>query len=216
MRELVPIPSPGVPVFYGEAGLPLIVVVHDWYGRTPGLDPLAAALAHRGFRVAVVDLYDGVCTVDSTSAQSLLQALDVGVALGLIDDTISDARLEGSRRVGVLGFSMGGWLTLLHAQGGSADAVVAYYATLETAEHGVIPNPVLLHLAEYDEWGAGAEPEAFIARLKDHGTPIASHSYIGTQHSFANASIPRLFDANAAALAFARSASYFETHLLGP
>lgn len=213
MPELIPIPSPGVPLYFGRRGDPLVVVLHDWYGRTPGLVPFAEALAHAGFRVAVPDFYDGVCTVDAGDAEALLAALELRQALALIDDVVADARDEGSTRVGVLGFSMGGWLALLHAQGGSADAVVAYYATLGEREDGVIPCPVLLQFAERDDWAEGAEPEAFIARLTDHGTPVTQHSYLGTGHSFANASIPATFDSNAAALAYARSASFLERQM---
>jgi carboxymethylenebutenolidase len=143
-----------------------------------------------------------------------MRALELGDALAEIDDVIATARSEGSEKVGVLGFSMGGWLALLHAQGGEADAVVAYYASLAPEEHGVIPAPVLLHFAETDEWTPDSEPDAFIARLKDHGTPVASHTYLATKHSFANASIADRIDTNAAALAFARSASFLAKHLL--
>jgi carboxymethylenebutenolidase len=212
--ELVPIPSPGIPLFYGEPGHPLVVVLHDWYGRLPSIEPMAQALARIGFRVAVPDLFDGWCTTDPDSAEQLMQGLEVAVALDLIDDVIRDARAEGSERVGVLGFSMGGWLALLHAQGGGADAVVAYYATLGLSEDGVIPNPVLLQFAERDDWVAGADPESFIDRLVDYGTPVERFDYLATKHSFANASIPDLFDANATALAFARSARFLEAHLI--
>lgn len=214
MPDLVPIPSPGLPLYYGEPGAPLVVVVHDWFGRVPSLEPFAKALAHHGFRVAVPDLYDGVCTVNQADAETLMARLDIGEALNIIDDIIGDARAEGSKKIGVVGFSMGGFLTLLHAQGGEADAVVAYYATLEPKEHGVIPSPLLLQFAEYDEWAEGGNPVEFVARLKDHGTPVATHTYWGTKHSFANASIPELVDKNAAALAFARTATFLEKHLL--
>ena len=212
--ELIPIPSPGTPLWFGEPGAPLVVVVHDWYGRTPGLEPLATALAYRGFRVAVPDLFNGVCTIDAGDAELLMRALDLGDALAELDDVIAIARTEGSERVGILGFSMGGWLALLYAQGGEADAVVAYYASLAPEEHGIIPAPVLLHFAEVDEWREGSEPASFIARLKDHSTPVATHTYLATQHSFANSSIASRIDPNAAALAFARSVQFFSNHLV--
>jgi carboxymethylenebutenolidase len=214
MPDLVPIPSPGVPVYYGDSGSPLVVLLHDWYGRLPGLEPYAQALARVGFRVAVPDLYDGVCTVDAGDAEGLADALDLATSLDLIDDVIRDARAEGSERVGVVGFSMGGNLALLHAQGGGADAVVAYYAGLPESAHGLIPNPVLLHLAEFDAYERDEDLDAFIARLKEHGTPVTDHTYIGTEHSFANATIPAFFDANASALAYARTASFLEKYLV--
>ena len=213
MAELVPIPSPGVPLYYGLPGSPLVIVVHDWYGRLPWLDPFADALSGQGYRVVVPDLYDGVCTTDAESAAQLRDGLDPGRALALLDDIVLEARAERSARVGLIGFSMGGWLALLHAQGGDADAVVAYYATLGVEEHGIIPCPVLLQLAEEDDWNVGAEPDSFVARLEDHGTPVTEFVYLGTEHSFANASIAATLDNRAAALAFARTASFFDKHL---
>jgi len=214
MSELVPVPNPGVPDLYGEVGAPLVVLVHDWYGRLPWLKFYAEALTHRGFRVAVPDLYDGLATDNASDAEGLMERLDVATALAEIDDIMQLARAQGSQRIGLVGFSMGGWLALLHAQSGIADAVVAYYATLTAEQHGVIPSPVELHFAEIDEWVDGQDPEAFIDRLKDHGTPVTEYDYPGTVHSFANSTILDTADATAASLAFSRTASFLEKHLL--
>jgi carboxymethylenebutenolidase len=213
MSNRVPVPSPGVPLFFGEPGAPLVVVIHDWYGRLPWLELYAEALASKGFRVVVPDLYNGVCTVDATTAEELMAELDVKTALTLIDDVIDLERTTGSAKVGLVGLSLGGWLALLHAQAGTPDAVVAYYSTLGEADHGVIPSPVLLHLAETDEWEPGADDESFIARLADHGTPVTTHRYAGTVHGFANASVPATANTRAAALAFARTVVFLEKHL---
>jgi carboxymethylenebutenolidase len=214
MTELVPIPSPGVAVHYGQRGAPLVVIVPDWYGRLPWLDPYATALASQGYRVVVPDFYDGFCTVDDETAAELRSGIHTGDALAVLDDIVAEARGQGSVRVGLIGFSFGGWLSLLHAQNGEADAVVAYYATLGSDEHALLPCPVLLNLAEDDEWGAGADPAAFRARLENHGTPVTEFTYLGTTHSFANASMPAIFDSRAAALAFARSTSFLDKHLV--
>jgi carboxymethylenebutenolidase len=214
VAELIPLPSPGIPLWYGEAGHPLVVVLHDSYGRLPSIEPMAEALARIGFRVVVPDLFDGWCTLDAEDGEELFEDLEVAPTLDLLDELIGAARAEGSERVGMLGFSTGGWLALLHAQGGAADAVVAYYATLGLDEDGVIPNPVLLQFAETDQWSAGADPDSFVDRLTDHGTPVETFSYLATTHSFANASIAGLFDPNATALAFARSARFLEQRLL--
>lgn len=214
MTELVRIPSPGVPLFYGEKGDPVAVVLHDMYGRLPGLESFAMALASRGFRVAVPDLYEGFCTVDPATALDLMAHLDIATALAEVDDAVARSQESGDERVGLVGFSLGGWLALLHAQSGAADAVVSYYASLGTDDHGVIPCPVLLQWAEVDEWREGEEPGPFVERLTDHGTPVTEHTYLATRHSFANASLPGKLDASAAALAFARTAVFLEKHLI--
>jgi carboxymethylenebutenolidase len=213
--ELIPLPSPGVPLAFGEAGAPLVVVVHDGYGRLPWLEPFAEALSQRcGFRVLVPDLYDGVATVDDAEAARLMARLDVGVATSAIDDAIATGRGEGASRVGLVGFALGGRLALRHAQSGAADAVAAYSAALGAAEHTLLPCPVLLNLAEVDEWPAGDRPDAFVSALRDHGTPVTVHTSPGTRHAFFNANLPDRVDGPAAALAFARTAVFLEQHLV--
>lgn len=210
---LVPIPSPGIPLEFGTPGLPLVIVLHDWFGRLPWLVPFAEALADRGtFRVLVPDLYDGVATIDDVEAERLADALDVDTALASVDALISAARAAGSERVGMLGFSLGGWLALQAAQRGIADAVVAYYAMVGP-EGGIVPAPVLLHLAETDEYESPDDVAEFIDRLLGDGTPVARHTYAGTVHGFANATRTDLVDTRAAALAFARSTVFLESHL---
>ena len=211
MNDLIPISSPGVPLEFGDNGDPFIILLHDYFGRLPWLLTYAESLARIGFRVAVPDFYNGVATVNPETAESLMGSLDVAMSLAVMNDLIRDAHEQGSHRVASVGFSMGGWLALLHAQGGAVDAVVAYYATLRPEEHGVIPCPVMLNLAERDEWSEGADPESFVGRLKEHGTPVTEHSYLATVHSFANASALSGFNADAAAFAFARSASFSKT-----
>lgn len=191
-----------------------MLVLHDWYGRLPALEFYAEALANAGFRVLVPDLFDGVATTDDAAAETLLAGLDIGSTLTNLDDLVGDAREQGSARVGLVGFSTGGWLALLHAQNGDADAVVGYYASLSAADHGVIPCAVQLHLAQTDSWGAGQDPDEFVGRLREHGTPISSFRYPGTRHGFANATITRVVDADAAALAYSRSARFLQEHLL--
>lgn len=216
MDDPVPIPNPGETLLYGEDGDPIVVVLHDWYGRLPGLGPFAEALAARRFRVLVPDLYGGWCTTDDETAADLLAQLDARSALAMIDSAIEDARASAPHaKVGVVGFAAGGNLALRHAQAGGSAAVVGYYASVTPDEHGVIPCPVLIHWAEQDHWDAGAEPEAFMSRLREHGTPIVSYTYRGTRHSFANASIPDRVDGSAAARAYVHTARFLDEHLRG-
>jgi carboxymethylenebutenolidase len=214
MPGLVPIPSPGVPLEFGDPGAPVVIVLHDGYGRLPWLEPYAAALADRGgLRVLVPDFYDGVATTDDGDAATLMAGLTDDDARDILDAAIGAGLDGGSLRVGLVGFSMGGTIALRAAQRGDADAVVAYCATLGSRDAGILPCPVLLHLAESDDYLPGGEPDVFMARLRDDGTPVASHTYVGTGHSFANATMTEKVDARAAALAFARTTVFLESRL---
>jgi carboxymethylenebutenolidase len=210
---LVSIPSPGVPLEYGSPGQPLVIVVHDWYGRLPWLEAYGSALAHQGFHVRVPDLYNGWATTDDEDATELLGKLDLIRAVNVIGTLARSGRAEGAPRVGVVGFSLGGWLALSQAKSGSIDAVVAYYATLADAEHSVVPCPVQLHFADEDEWEATGNPDSFVERLREDATTVERYLYSGTSHSFANATLPEKVDRNAAALAFARTVTFLEKQL---
>jgi carboxymethylenebutenolidase len=184
------------------------------YGRLPGLEPFAAALADRGgLRVLVPDFYGGVATTDADDAGLLRSRLTDEDARDILDAAIGMGLDVGSERVGLVGFSTGGALALRAAQRGDADAVVAYYATLGADDPGIVPCPVLLHLAEDDEYLPGGDPDDFLRRLRDNGTPVTAHTYSGTGHSFANATLPDAIDARAAALAFARTTVFLESRL---
>jgi carboxymethylenebutenolidase len=214
MGEIAEIPSPGVPELYGDAGLPAAILVPDAYGRLPWLAPYATALADRArLRVLVPDLYQGVATADREEAERLLAEFSLESALGEVLSAIAQARAEGSERIGIVGFGTGGRIALLAAQDGHADAVVAYDATLDIDEHAILPAPVLLELAELAQWLPGADPEGFVDRLRDHGTPVTRHDYAGAHPGFANATVAEAFDARIAALAFARTAVFLEERL---
>jgi carboxymethylenebutenolidase len=200
--------------YYGPTGAPLVVVLHDWFGRLPWLERVALELAAEGLQVAVPDFFDGHTAVDEEGARALIDGIDIAVSLEAVDDIIEEARLYGTERVGELGFSTGGWLALVHAQGGEVDAVVAYYASVAEKHHGVIPCPVLLQYAESDEWEYGGEPQDFYDRLDAHGTPTTHFNYLGTSHHFANASVRATSEPHAAALALARTRAFFAKHLV--
>ena len=201
-------------LYFGEPGAPLVVVVHDWFGRLPWLAQLAMSLASEGLQVAVPDFLDGKSTIDTLEARQLIEGIDIGAALAVIDDIIDEARLYGTEKVGVVGFSTGGWLALVHAQGGEVDAVVAYYASISENHHGIIPCPLLLQYAELDDWEYGGDPVSFTKRLEQHGTPTTLYTYLGTQHHFSNLSVADTADPQAAALAHARTNAFFAAHLL--
>jgi len=213
MADDPPVPPPGATLAFGRPGAPLVVVAHDWHGRLPWIERYGAALAARRLRVLVVDLFAGRTALDDDRAARLMRESAASVSLGMVEDALMQGREEGSARAGVIGFSMGGWLALQTAAGGRVDAVVAYYATLEAAEHGLIPCPVLLHLAEHDSWLAPGAADDFVARLGAHSTPVVRHDYPGTGHGFANAAVERDFAAPSAALAFERTAAFLQEHL---
>lgn len=195
---------------FGEAGKPVVIVSHDWFGRLPWLTTFAEALVAEGFRVLVPDHYDGWATTDPGEAGALMAALDTDEALERLDALITSV---APARVALLGFSLGGRLSIMAASRGGADALVAYYGSAAASEHGIIPCPVLLQLAEIDDWAPARNPVDLMVRLRDHGTSVTEFTYLGAQHGFANEQNTAAYDHNVAALAFARTVAFLNLHL---
>lgn len=214
VTELVQIPSPGAALEFGQAGRPLVVILHDAYGRLPWLEPFAAAVAKHGYHVLVPDLYDGWATLAEEDARELAAMAAQDRALATVAEALATGRDAGARRFGIIGFGFGGHLGLLAASVGTVDAVVAYYATLAGDEHGIVPCPALLHLAQRDEWPADADPESFVNRLRDTGTPVTAYTYPDTGRYFANGNLVDAVVPAAAALAYARTLSFLNPHLI--
>ena len=168
----------------GGAG---VLVMHDWYGLLPHVRSACDELAAAGLVALAPDVYDGRTTTDPEQAEALMRDLDDAKAGARVDAAIADLRERtGGGPVGGLGYSMGGFRVLLQATTGAFDAVAVYYAALDEDDAASIHCPVLLHLAEVDEFDPPEFYEGFIAALEAGGTEVQSHTWPGTKHSFAN------------------------------
>jgi carboxymethylenebutenolidase len=171
---------------------PPVLVVHDWFGLLPHVSLYCDGLADAGFVAFAPDLYDGRTTTEPDQAEHLLAALDVTQARQQLDAAIGYLRTQhamGPHRIGAVGFSIGGWLALLTATTGTLDAVVAYYAILNAGEFAPLSCPVLLNLAETDDWDPVDAPDRFVSALGAAGSTVEAHVHAGTEHSFANGDV---------------------------
>jgi carboxymethylenebutenolidase len=197
----------------GGAG---VVVWHDWYGLLPHVRSACDQLAAAGLVALAPDLYGGRSTTDPQQAEAIQQAtgaMDAARARARLDAATAALRERtGGGPIGGLGFSMGGFHALRQAAAGAYDAVAAYYATLEPGQAAGIRCPVLLHLAEQDEFDPREAYEGFAAALQAGGTEVRAHTWPGTQHSFANRDVA-LYAPTPAAEAWLITVQFLREHL---
>jgi carboxymethylenebutenolidase len=193
-----------------------VVVVHDWYGRLPHVRAMADELAAAGLAALAVDLYDGRTTTDPGQAESLAGQMDRAAAPARLDDAVKTlkARTDGGP-VGVLGWSLGGSYAVGLATRGGVDAAALYYAAGDTDDAAKFGCPVLLHLAETDEFDPPELYDGFVNALRAAGTEVEVHTWPGTEHSFANRDVA-LHAPDQAAEAWAITVRFLRDHLLGP
>jgi len=140
----------------GEGG-PGLVLLQEWWGLVDHIKDVADRFAAAGFVVLAPDLYDGQQTKSPDQAAKMFMALRIAEAAKDIRGAARHliARPDvSSKKVGVLGFCMGGQLALYAGQEYPEEigAVVDFY--------GVHPNvpidpakvkvPVQLHFGERD------------------------------------------------------------------
>ena len=190
-----------------------VVLVHDWYGQLPHVRAMADELAAAGLAALAVDLYDGRTTTDPGQAETLSGQMDRAAAPARLDDAAETlkARTDGGP-VGVLGWSLGGmWAVDLAARGDIAAAAI-YYADGDEDDAAKLRCPVLLHLAETDEFDPPEFYDGFVNALRANGTEVEVHTWPGTEHSFANRDVA-LHAPDQAAEAWADTVGFLRGHL---
>ena len=113
---------------------PGILVVQEWWGLNPGIKEMADRLAEGGFTALVPDLYHGELAAhdEVDKAATLMTTLPADRAArdmsGAIDFLVHDDGATGEK-VGVVGFCMGGMLSLIIAanRGDVVSAAVPFY-----------------------------------------------------------------------------------------
>jgi carboxymethylenebutenolidase len=204
----------------GSAAAPGIVVIQEWWGLNDQIKGVADRLAKAGYRALVPDLYRGKVTVEAKEAEHMMNGLDFGAAAGQdVRGAVQWLKRE-SKKVGVIGFCMGGALTLLSAANvPELDAAVCFYGfpPLEYIDAGKITAPLLAHFATEDAFFPIATVSELEAKLRAANVRFEIHRY-AAKHAFANetaidAPIPVAYDAAAAELAWTRSLAFLQKNL---
>jgi carboxymethylenebutenolidase len=193
-----------------------VLVVHDWYGLLPHVRAACDELAEAGLVALAPDLYGGRIATDPGQAEALMEGLDRAAARARLDEAVATLRTgSGGGPVGVLGWSLGGMFALVQATTGTVDAAAVYYAALDQDDAALIGCPVLLHLAEVDEFDPPEFFDGFVAALRAKGTEVTVRTWPGTEHSFANGDVS-LHAPQASAEAWSITVRFLRDHLTGP
>jgi len=204
---------------------PAVVVIQEIFGVNKVMRDICDGLAAQGFVAVCPDLFwriePGIDITDQSEAEwkrafELFNAFDVDAGVGDIAATIAAVRgFEGvSGKVGAVGYCLGGLLAFLTATRTDADACISYYGVgLEkhVGEADKLARPLLMHIAEKDQFVPPEAQQVILAALKDH-PQIQIHTYAGRDHAFAREGGAH-YDAEDAARANGRSLTFFQTHL---
>ena len=203
----------------GPSGGPGVILLQEWWGLVGHIKEVADRLAAVGFTVLAPDLYRGKSTDEPDEAGSLMMALNIAETGKVLDSAVSYLlSLEScsSKKIGVVGFCMGGQLAMFAAcENPEIGVCVNYY--------GVHPNvqpqfanlnaPIFGFFAEHDDYASAAAVENLTKQLEEAGKSFAFMTYPGTHHAFFNDARPEVYNAEAAGDSWKRMINAFDTHL---
>lgn len=196
-----------------------VIVIQEWWGLVDHIKNVCDRFARAGFTALAPDMYDGMTTKSPDEAGKLFMALNIGDAekklRGAIDFLLSNEAVS-SKKVGTVGFCMGGQLSLFAATlNENIGACVDFYGIHPAVKPDFtkLSAPVLGIFAEKDSMVNADAIKSLEENLKAAGKTYEFHVYPNATHAFFNDTRPDVYDAKAALDAWNKTLAFFKTHL---
>ena len=185
--------------------VPAVIVLHSCAGVTPSIGAWARALTRLGYAALVVDSFGGRAVKEVCTGKS---SVSIGSRLADLfrahELLVTHPRID-AQRVGVLGFSQGGWAVLWasHSQyqrrfmRGTAPPPSAYAAfypagcNVQLIKETDVTAPVRIFHGSADDWTTIEHCRDWVARRRQADQDVALVEYEGARHGFDVASYVR-------------------------
>ena len=195
-----------------------VLVLHAWWGLNDFFKSFSNRLASQGFLTLAPDLNNGAVASTVDQAKDLMSKVDdktrQEIVLGAADYLQSNASISG-RKIGVVGFSMGGAHSLLLSilKPESVGAVVVFYAAWSEPDFSKAKASFLGHFAPDDEWEPIEGVRATEEKIRGAGRDVTFHFYPGTKHWFFEENRPVEYKRDAADMAWERTLEFLNSKL---
>ncbi len=196
-----------------------IVVIQEWWGLVDHIKEVCDRFAFEGFVALAPDLYHGKTTTSPDEAGKLMMALNIDEAekelRGAVEYLLGQPGNTTSK-VGVIGFCMGGALSLYAAsKNDQVGACAVFYGGHPKVKPDLekLQAPVLGIFGERDKSVTPEVARELERRLKQLGKSVEIHIYRDADHAFFNDKRPSVYNEEAAADAWCRTLDFFREHL---
>lgn len=201
---------------------PGVLVLHAWWGLNDFFRGFCDRLAQAGFVALAPDLFSGKIARTIPEAEQHLSEWNEEQAVPPIllpaVEELSHHPAVSGHGLGVVGFSMGGYwsLWLAQKQPDLMRAVTLFYGTNGGGGDFQQSKAAYLgHFAEKDPYENAEGIQALEQRLRGANRPTTFYTYPGTGHWFMEKDRPDAYQAQAAQLAWERTAAFLHDHLGG-
>ncbi|MBS1713954.1 MAG: dienelactone hydrolase family protein [Armatimonadetes bacterium] len=198
---------------------PGVIVIQEWWGLVGHVRDVADRFAEAGFTALAPDFYHGKTTAEPDEAGSLMMALEIDEAArvirGAVDRLLEDDGTTG-HKVGVVGFCMGGQLSMFAACiDERIGACVNFYGIHPSVspDFSRLQSPLLGFFAEHDDYASPAAVAGLQRELEEKGRVFEFKTFPDTHHAFFNSDRPEVYNPQAAGEAWQETLKFFRTHL---
>ena len=215
--------APGYLAAGAGAGLG-VVVIHERWGLGRHIQDVCERLAAEGFTAMAPDLFGGRTFPHSRpdEAEGAMMALDTSQAVrelsAAVDYLVSHPAVRG-HGLGVIGFCMGGGLTLCLAaqRPDQVRAAVPFYGVIPwpeaQADWDRVEAAVEAHFGEEDDWATPALARDYEEQLRDRGREVRLFLYPNVGPAFFDDTRPDAYDEDAARQAWVRTLEFLRAKL---
>ncbi len=196
-----------------------IIVIQEWWGLVDHIKEVCDRFASEGFVALAPDLYHGKTTKSPDEAGKLMMAMRIDEAekdLRAAADYLAIQDSTTSKKIGVVGFCMGGALALYTAtKNPKIGACVVFYGGHPKVKPD-LPNlhaPMLGLYADRDDFVTPDSVRELERKLKDLGKEVEVKIYPDADHAFFNDARPEVYNAGAAADAWQRTVEFLRKNL---
>ncbi len=202
----------------GSAKAGAVVVVQEWHGINAEMRAKVDRFASEGFLALAPDLYHGKVATNDAEASALMSQLDFSRAVTEIGAAVQWLKDQprSNGKVGVVGFCLGGALTIAAAANipGLACAVPFYgVPDLSKIDLSKVTAPMLAHFAERDDWASPDKARQIEKELKALGKSFELHVYEGAGHAFMRQTDATKYHEASAKKAWERTLAFLRQYL---
>jgi carboxymethylenebutenolidase len=194
-----------------------LVVIHEAHGLNEVMRLHGERFAQAGFLALVPDLFHGKTAKNDDEIATLMATFDFQRAVGEIGQAAAHLRAHPrcNGRVAVVGFCLGGALTLAAARYLPAlSAAVPFYGLprFPTDEFANVKTPISGHYAKADEWANPKLAEEIQGKVREGGGQMDLYVY-DAKHAFMRSTDPAVYEPKSAELAWQRTVDFLRRHL---
>lgn len=192
-----------------------VLLIQEWWGVNDHIRDIAGRYASEGYLCIAPDLYRGKVTRDPDEASKLMHALAIEDGIATIRSAMEETKRKYNvSRMGITGYCMGGTFALRAAcELPELDASAPFYGDIPEEEVlSRLKVPTLFIAGERDQWISPEKVEGLKAAARKYNLPVEVVSY-DADHAFFNDTRPEVYNREAAADAWRRVLSLFDSRL---